>query len=56
LKYSYEGYSYAAKKVAELAEKHCERRVLIGGAGGYQPLTHTPRIWANVVRAIVEAA
>ena len=56
LKYTYEGYSYAAKKVAELANKHCQGRVLIGGAGGYQPLSHTPRIWANVVNAIVGAA
>jgi acetoin utilization protein AcuC len=49
LKYTYEGYSYAANRVAELAKKYCQGRVLIGGAGGYQPFTHTPRIWANVV-------
>ena len=54
LKYTYEGYEYAAKKVAELAAEHCKGRVLIGGAGGYQPLSHTPRIWANVVRDTVE--
>ncbi len=53
LKYTYEGYSYAAKKVAELAKKHCQGRVLIGGAGGYQPLTHTPRIWAKVVSFVL---
>jgi acetoin utilization protein AcuC len=55
LKYTYDGYSYAAKKVAELANKHCQGRVLIGGAGGYQPFSHTPRIWANVVKDIVES-
>lgn len=49
LKYTYDGYHYAAKKVAEWANKYAEGRVLIGGAGGYQPLTHTPRVWANVV-------
>ncbi len=52
LKYTYEGYSYAANKVAKLAKKHCQGRVLVGGAGGYQPFTHTPRIWANVVSEI----
>jgi acetoin utilization deacetylase AcuC-like enzyme len=50
MKYTYEGYNYAAKKVAGLADKF-----LIGGAGGYQPYTHTPRIWANVVKDIVDA-
>jgi acetoin utilization protein AcuC len=54
LKYTYEGYSYAANKAAELAKKHCQGRVLVGGAGGYQPFTHTPRIWANVVKEIAE--
>lgn len=53
LKYTYGGYSYAAEKVAELANLYSEGRVLIGGAGGYQPKTHTPRIWANVVEDIV---
>jgi acetoin utilization deacetylase AcuC-like enzyme len=55
LKYTYEGYSYAANKVAELAKKHCKGRVLIGGAGGYQPFTHTPRIWTNVAKEISQA-
>lgn len=50
--YSYEGFNYAAQVVAELAKKHSQGRVLIGGAGGYQPLDHTPEIWANVVQAI----
>lgn len=50
MKYTYEGYSYAAKKISGLADKF-----LIGGAGGYQPFTHTPRIWANVVKDIAKA-
>lgn len=54
LKYTYAGYEYAAKKVAEMANLYADCRVLIGGAGGYQPHTHTPRIWANVVEDIVE--
>lgn len=52
LKYTYDGYRYAAKRVAELAALYADGRVLIGGAGGYQPFTHTPRIWANVVEDI----
>ena len=52
LKYTYDGYRYASSVVADLANKHCRGRVLIGGAGGYQAETHTPRIWANVVQDI----
>jgi len=52
LKYTFDGYAYASKVIAELANKYADGRVLIGGAGGYQPYTHTPRIWANVVRDI----
>lgn len=54
LKYTYAGYEYASRKVAEMANLYSEGRVLIGGAGGYQPETHTPRIWANVVKEIAD--
>lgn len=54
LKYTYAGYEYAAKKVAELANRYAKGRVLIGGAGGYQPYTHTPQVWATVVKTIYE--
>lgn len=50
--YSYEGFNYAAQVIGDLAIKHSKGRVLIGGAGGYQPLDHTPEIWANVVQGI----
>jgi acetoin utilization protein AcuC len=50
--YTYEGFTHAATKVAEWANSYSQGRVLIGGAGGYQPLDHTPRIWANVVETI----
>lgn len=50
--YSYEGFIQAAQKVAEWANTYSQGRVLIGGAGGYQPLDHTPRIWAHVVETI----
>ncbi len=49
--YTYAGFEYAADKVAELAAKH-NAIVLIGGSGGYQPLDHTPEIWARVVERI----
>jgi acetoin utilization protein AcuC len=49
--YTYAGFEYAADMVAELAEKH-NAIVLIGGSGGYQPLDHTPEIWARVVERI----
>jgi acetoin utilization protein AcuC len=52
LNFDYDGYSYAASVVADIAREHSDSRVLIGGAGGYQPHTHTPRIWAQVVTDI----
>jgi acetoin utilization protein AcuC len=52
INFDYEGYAYASQVVAEIAKKHTEGRVLIGGAGGYQPHSHTPRIWAQVVTDI----
>lgn len=50
--YTYAGFAGAASRVAEAANRWSQGRVLIGGAGGYQPLTHTPRVWANVVETI----
>jgi acetoin utilization protein AcuC len=49
--YTYAGFEYAADVVAAIAEK-CNAIVLIGGSGGYQPLDHTPEIWARVVERI----
>lgn len=51
IKYTLDGYRYAAEKVAEMANKYGSR-VLIGGAGGYQPYSCTPRVWAEVVKTI----
>lgn len=51
LKYTLEGYIEAAKAVRGLAERFGSS-VLIGGAGGYQPFTWTPRIWAEVVKEL----
>jgi acetoin utilization protein AcuC len=52
LNFDYPGYRAAAKIVGEIANKHAKGRVLIGGAGGYQPLTHTPQVWAQVVAQV----
>jgi acetoin utilization protein AcuC len=51
-KFTSNGFTYAAEVVAEMAIKHAEGRVLIGGAGGYQPLKETPETWALVVSTI----
>lgn len=53
IKYTLDGYRYAAEKIAEMANLY-GARVLIGGAGGYQPYTFTPRIWAEVVKTITK--
>jgi acetoin utilization protein AcuC len=50
--YSYGGFVRAAALVADLAIAHSKGRVIIGGAGGYQPLDHTPEIWSQVVSEI----
>lgn len=50
--YTEVGFKYAAEMVAEMAIKHSEGRVLIGGAGGYQPHRETPQTWALVVGTI----
>ena len=54
LQYSYDGYRSAAEVLGQLAGA---RRipVLMGGAGGYQPRTHTPRVWAAFVAALHRA-
>ena len=52
--YTSKGYKYAAEMVAEMAAKHSGGRVIIGGAGGYQPLKETPETWALVVSTIYE--
>ena len=53
---TYEGFEYAASMVASAAAAHSKGRVLIGGAGGYRPLDHTPEIWAQVVKRVFESS
>ena len=50
--YTAAGFKYAAEMVADMAIKHSDGRVIIGGAGGYQPLKETPETWALVVETI----
>lgn len=54
LKYTLEGFIKAAELVKEAVERWGSR-VLIGGAGGYQPYDWTPRIWAEVVKVLAGA-
>jgi acetoin utilization protein AcuC len=54
LNFDYAGYEYASSIVADIANTYAQGRVLIGGAGGYQPHTHTPSIWAEVVSSVFE--
>ena len=54
LRYSYEGYAEAARRLGAMAAGH-RAPVLMGGAGGYQPLTHTPAVWATFVAELWEA-
>ena len=54
LQFDYDGYAYASDIVADIANTYAQGRVLIGGAGGYQPHTHTPSIWAEVVANVYE--
>jgi acetoin utilization protein AcuC len=53
-KFSAEGFRYAAETVATLANQYADGRVLIGGAGGYQPLKETPETWALVAETIYQ--
>jgi acetoin utilization protein AcuC len=52
--YTAKGFQYAAEMVAEMAVKHSQGRVIIGGAGGYQPYKETPETWAQVVSTIYD--
>jgi len=52
LEFEVDDYVNAARVVSEIANTYAGGRVLIGGAGGYQPHTFTPRVWADVVSEI----
>jgi acetoin utilization deacetylase AcuC-like enzyme len=50
--YTYAGFDAFASRVRGWADELTDGRILMTGAGGYQGLDHTPRIWANVVQAL----
>lgn len=54
LNFDYAGYEYAAKVAGQIANSHAQGRILIGGAGGYQPFSHTPHIWSTVVSKVYD--
>ena len=54
LRYTYDGYARAGAVLGGVAAQH-DAPVLMGGAGGYQPQTHTPRVWATFVEALALA-
>ena len=52
MRWTLDGYTEAARIVADLAANYTEGRVLVGGAGGYRPNDWTPKVWAAVVEEI----
>jgi acetoin utilization protein AcuC len=52
--FTYSGFDGTARRVRKWADEFCAGRILMTSAGGYQPLDHTPRIWANVVTRITQ--
>ena len=51
LRYTYDGYRRSARLLGTMAAD-VGAPVLMGGAGGYQPTTHTPAIWAAFVHGL----
>ncbi|KRA37901.1 MULTISPECIES: histone deacetylase family protein [unclassified Nocardioides] len=54
LKYSLEGIGAAARSLGFCAAD-IDIPVIVGGAGGYQPLTETPAAWTETIRNLHEA-
>lgn len=54
LQYTYNGYRTAAELLGRMAARH-GAPVLMGGAGGYQPETHTPQVWGAFVAQLFTA-
>lgn len=51
LTYTLDGFIEAAAMVRDYLDQ-TQIPVLVGGAGGYTPLTYTPIVWAEVVRTL----
>jgi acetoin utilization deacetylase AcuC-like enzyme len=50
--YTYAGFDAFASRVRGWADELTDGRILMTGAGGYQGLDHTPRIWANMIQVL----
>jgi acetoin utilization deacetylase AcuC-like enzyme len=50
--YTYAGFDAFARRVRGWADELAGGRILMTGAGGYQGLDHTPRIWANMIQVL----
>ena len=50
--YTYAGFDTFAGRVRGWADELTGGRILMTGAGGYQGLDHTPRIWANMIQVL----
>ncbi|CAN5362195.1 acetoin utilization protein AcuC [soil metagenome] len=55
LEFTEESHALAARRVCEIARRHCGGRVLAMGGGGYNR-RNLARAWTRVVRELVEAA
>lgn len=53
LRFSEEAHAHAAARLAALADRHCEGRILGVGGGGYNR-RNLARAWTRVVRSFVE--
>ncbi|MEM4417855.1 MAG: acetoin utilization protein AcuC, partial [Nitrososphaerota archaeon] len=51
LQYSPKAHSYAARRLAEIADRKCGGRVLAMGGGGYNP-DNVGRAWLAVVKGL----
>ena len=54
LTYTLDGIAQAAAKLGDWCAAH-RVPVLVGGAGGYQPLTETPQAWATTIAQLHES-
>lgn len=54
LNFDFPGYEHAARTAGQIASTYASGRILIGGAGGYQPFGYTPQIWAEVVSKVYD--
>jgi acetoin utilization protein AcuC len=54
LRYTEEAHALAARRLCELAERHCEGRIIGTGGGGYNR-RNLARAWTRVVQSFTEA-